>query len=184
MSGQLSIFTKVVPELGLTLPGGTFNTIYWNSNKMHVFCSSSSFRQTPLDVCISNRSRVTAGFVKTVAHNSFREWEVQEEMEKMRGAFNIWKHGDCKRKDVCFIYAKKKYKARECVEIICISRRCHHHINKKMVVSTIPWAAHSQDFGNSILSIYYRYLIPRIIHLELLHVKFCLLKKTGNRQVK
>ncbi len=38
--------------------------------------------------------------------------------------------------------------------------------------------------GNSMLSIYYlSYLIPRIIHLESLHVKLCLFKKTGNWQV-
>ncbi len=38
--------------------------------------------------------------------------------------------------------------------------------------------------GNSILSIYYRYLIQGIIHLESLRVKFCLFKKTGKWQVK
>ncbi len=46
--------------------------------------------------------------------------------------------------------------------------------SKVTLVSIKPWAAHSQHFGNLILSIYYRYLIQGIIRSESLHVKFCL----------
>ncbi len=38
--------------------------------------------------------------------------------------------------------------------------------------------------GNLILSVYYRYLIQGMIHLESLHIKFCLFKKTSNWHVK
>ncbi len=46
------------------------------------------------------------------------------------------------------------------------------------------WAVHSQDFGDSILSIYYRYLIQGTIHLESLYinVKILFLKKTGKEK--
>ncbi len=58
---------RVVPKLAPILFGQTCNTIHQNSKKTHVFCSALSFQQAPKDVCMSNRSRVTAGFVKTVA---------------------------------------------------------------------------------------------------------------------
>ncbi len=61
-------YAKVVPKLVLTLSGWTCNTIYWNFDEAHRFCSSLSFEQAPVDVYKSNRSRVTAGFVKTVTH--------------------------------------------------------------------------------------------------------------------
>ncbi len=59
--------TRVVPKLMLLLSGWTCNAIYRNSDKAHVFCSAWSFQQASTDVCMSSRSRVTAGFVKTVA---------------------------------------------------------------------------------------------------------------------
>ncbi len=52
----------------------------------------------------------------------------------MGGAFNIWKHGECKRKDVCFI-CDKKYRASEHVEIMSVSGQGHYG-NKKINVST------------------------------------------------
>ncbi len=59
--------TKVVPTLVLILSGRTYNAIYQNSDKAHVFCGALPFQQAPTDVCTLNRSRVTFGFVKTVA---------------------------------------------------------------------------------------------------------------------
>ncbi len=56
----------IVPKLGLILSGRTCNAIYWNSSKAHVFCSALPLQQAPMDVCVSNRPRVTTGFVKTV----------------------------------------------------------------------------------------------------------------------
>ncbi len=64
LQGRLS--TKVVPKLMLTLSRRTCNTIYRNSNKANIFCSSLSSQQG-MDICMSNRSPVTIGFVKTVA---------------------------------------------------------------------------------------------------------------------
>ncbi len=66
---KIKIFTctKVVPKLVLILSRQTCNTICRNSNKAHVFCSALSFQQALLDVCTSNKFRVIAGFVKTVA---------------------------------------------------------------------------------------------------------------------
>ncbi len=55
--------TRVVPKLVLSLSRWTCNTIYWNSNEVPVFC-----QQAWADVYMSTRSRVTAGFVKTIAH--------------------------------------------------------------------------------------------------------------------
>ncbi len=64
-----------------TLFGRTYNVIYWNSDEAHVFCSSLSFQQAPVNICMSNRSRATAGFVKTVSKN-----ERCKEMKEIRGA--------------------------------------------------------------------------------------------------
>ncbi len=50
----------------LNLSGQTCNTIYQNFDKAHVFCNSLFFQRAPMDVCMSNRSQVTASFVKTV----------------------------------------------------------------------------------------------------------------------
>ncbi len=63
----LTLITKVVPKLMLVLFGHTCNTIYWISDEVHVFCSALPFQRAPTDVCMPNRSWVTAGFVKTVA---------------------------------------------------------------------------------------------------------------------
>ncbi len=60
------LYTRVVPKLVLTLFGQTCTTIYQNSDKAHVFRSSLSFEQAPMGICMSSRSPVTAGFVKTV----------------------------------------------------------------------------------------------------------------------
>ncbi len=59
------VYSRNVPKLMLTLSAQICNAIYWNLD--HVFCSSLSFQQAPADICMSNRSRVMAGFVKTVA---------------------------------------------------------------------------------------------------------------------
>ncbi len=53
----------------LILFGWTCNAIYWNSDEVHIFCCTLSFQQPPEDIYMSNRSRVTVGFVKTVACN-------------------------------------------------------------------------------------------------------------------
>ncbi len=45
-------------------------------------------------------------------------------IKKIGGAFNIWKHGKCKRKGVCFVWDLKKYAASEQVEIMSVSRLC------------------------------------------------------------
>ncbi len=58
---------KVVPKLVLILSRRTCNTIYWNSSEAHVMYSALSFQQTPTGVRSSNISRVTTGFVKTIA---------------------------------------------------------------------------------------------------------------------
>ncbi len=50
-----------------SFPASTCNAIYRNSDKVHEFCSVLPFQQAPADVCTSNKSRVPAGFVKTVA---------------------------------------------------------------------------------------------------------------------
>ncbi len=63
------INTRVIPKLVLILFGRTCNTIYQNSNETHIFRSALPFQQASVDVCNSNRSRVTAGFVKTVVCN-------------------------------------------------------------------------------------------------------------------
>ncbi len=68
----------VVPKLVLTLSGQTCDAIYRNSDKVR---SSLSFQQAPADVCTSNRSCITAIFVKTVA-NAPEEQEVQEADKK------------------------------------------------------------------------------------------------------
>ncbi len=57
---------RFVPKLMLILSRRTFNTTYRNSGEAHVFCSALPFQQATVNVCISNISRVTAGFVKTV----------------------------------------------------------------------------------------------------------------------
>ncbi len=49
---------------------------------------------------MSNRSRITAGFVKIVAHTS-------PENEKMGRAFSVWRHRKCKGKAfVSFVITK------------------------------------------------------------------------------
>ncbi len=49
---SLRWYTRVVPKLVLTLSGRTCNTIYRNSNKVHIFCSSLLCQQAPLtSVC-------------------------------------------------------------------------------------------------------------------------------------
>ncbi len=63
-------FTGVVPKPVLILSGWTCNAIFRNSDKAHVFCSVLCFQQTLTDVCTSDKSQVTAGFVKTVARTS------------------------------------------------------------------------------------------------------------------
>ncbi len=93
---ELDKYTRVVPKLELTLPGRTLNATYRNFDKAHVFCSSSSFQQAAVDVCMSNRSRVTAGFSEDGCTYPSREWETLEEVDKkMEDAFNDWKHGKC-----------------------------------------------------------------------------------------
>ncbi len=57
---------------------------------------------------MSNISQDTAAFVNSCMYPS-GEQEVQEEADKkMRGAFNIGKQEECKRKNVCFDSDKKK----------------------------------------------------------------------------
>ncbi len=116
---------RVVSKLVLTLSGRTCNAIYRNSNEVHVFCSSLSFQQVPEDICTSNRSRVAVGFVKTVVHVPLENERCQKKWAKQWGIFNVWKHGTCKRKGMCFVrYKTKKYTASEHLEIIRASRWC------------------------------------------------------------
>ncbi len=63
----MSFSTRVVPKLMLIPFTRTSNAIYRNSDKAHVFCSTLLFQQALANVCTSNRFRVTAGFVKTIA---------------------------------------------------------------------------------------------------------------------
>ncbi len=56
-----------MPKLLLILSRRTCNAIYQNSYEAHVFHSALPFQQAPVNVSITNRSRVTVGFVKTVA---------------------------------------------------------------------------------------------------------------------
>ncbi len=74
--------TRVVPKPVLILSRRTWNAIYWNSDKAHVFCSTLPFQQAPTDICMSNRSPVTAGIVKTVVCIP----------SKRRKEKNEWKH--------------------------------------------------------------------------------------------
>ncbi len=72
-------------------------------------------------------------YMKQISHYSWfcenscaylsREWEVQEEVHKIGGTFNVWKHGKCKSKGVCFVRDKKKYMASEHMEIMRVSRQ-------------------------------------------------------------
>ncbi len=65
---RLGLCTRVVPKLVFTLCGRTCNAICQNSDEVHVFCSSLSFQQVPVDIYTLNRFQVTARFVKIVAH--------------------------------------------------------------------------------------------------------------------
>ncbi len=56
--------------------------------KHNVFCNALPFQQAPMDVCVSNRSRVTVGFVKTVAYTP---------PKKKRK--NLWRR-KCVRRDI------------------------------------------------------------------------------------
>ncbi len=68
---------------------------------------------------MSNRSQVTAGFVKTVARTlPEKERCKKKQPRKMGTAFNIQKHGKCKRKGVCLVYMAKEHE-----EIMCIPRQ-------------------------------------------------------------
>ncbi len=60
--------TRVVPKPVLILPWRSCNAIYRNSDETRVFRSLLSFKQAPVDICTSNISRISTGFVKTVAH--------------------------------------------------------------------------------------------------------------------
>ncbi len=102
----------------LPLSRWTCSVICWNSNEAHVFCSLLSFQLTFADVCISNRSQVATGFVKTVVPTSRTRGE-RRSKQKMEGVFNVRKHGKCKRKSICFVCAIIKYTAGEYVEIMC-----------------------------------------------------------------
>ncbi len=70
LSSRLVYYTpqckKDCPKTGI-LSRWICKAIYWNSDEAHVFCSSLSFQQAPLYICMLNRSRVTAGFVKIIA---------------------------------------------------------------------------------------------------------------------
>ncbi len=102
-------YTKVVSKLVLTFSGRTCNTIYWNPDKAHVFCSSLSFQQAPTDVCMSIRSWVAAGFMRILACTLLQNDRYKKKRtKKMRGVFRIRKHGKCKRKGVCLLYSKNK----------------------------------------------------------------------------
>ncbi len=67
LPGKLSRY-KGCPETGAHLSRVTCNAICRNSDETHVFCSALPFQQAPAVVCMSNRSRVTSAFVKTVAY--------------------------------------------------------------------------------------------------------------------
>ncbi len=62
-----NIYIRVVLKLVLILSRQTCNTIYRNFDKSCVFCHALPFQRAPEDVCMSNGSQVTAGFVKTIA---------------------------------------------------------------------------------------------------------------------
>ncbi len=67
------------------------------------------------------RSRVTAGFVKTVACTHLETERWKKKQEKMGEVINVPKHRKCKRKGFCFVSDKKHYAASEPVEIMCVS---------------------------------------------------------------
>ncbi len=82
----------------------TCNVMYQNSNKVHVFCSSLSFQQARRNICMSNKSRVTAAFGKTVVCTHpenkgvrkkwTKKWEGCSTFQSMRstGSFRINAH--------------------------------------------------------------------------------------------
>ncbi len=91
---KISISTRVVPKLVLTLCRWTCNTIYLNFNEARVFCSLLSFQQTPADVFISNRSRVTAGFVITSVCTPLENERCKKKQTKKMGSIQhleAWK---------------------------------------------------------------------------------------------
>ncbi len=69
----------IVPELVLILSRRSCNTICRNSDEAHVFCSTLPFQPAPEDVCISNRSRVTASFVKIIAFIPLKKMQGKNE---------------------------------------------------------------------------------------------------------
>ncbi len=66
--GGIRTMYKGCPKIGAHSLSTDFNIIFKNSEKAHIFCSSLSFQQAPMNVRTLNRSQVTAGFVKTVVH--------------------------------------------------------------------------------------------------------------------
>ncbi len=101
--------TKVVLKLVLTLSGWTCNAIYKNSNAVHIFCSSLSFQQAHADDYMLNRSRVTVGFVKTVAHTPLenKRWKTDH--------FHFW----------LFLPRAKFYNPSSCLHANTLSGNMH-----------------------------------------------------------
>ncbi len=47
--------------------------MYQNSNEAHIFYSALSFKEALMDIFTSNRSRVTAGFVKEMERKNYEQ---------------------------------------------------------------------------------------------------------------
>ncbi len=105
-------YTNVVPKLELALSRWTCNATYWNSEEAHVFCSSLSFQQALADVyiCMSNRSHVTFGFVKTFAHTSLENERCKNRTKKMGEVFNVQSMGSVRGKVSVLFTIKKNLK--------------------------------------------------------------------------
>ncbi len=82
-------YTRVVPRLVLVLSRWTSNTIYWNSNKVHVFCSSLSVQQAPIDVRTSNRSQATDGFMKTISPTALENEKCKKRTKNWRNVRHL-----------------------------------------------------------------------------------------------
>ncbi len=77
--------TRVVPKLLLSLSRRTLNATYQNSNKGDVFRSSLSFQQLLANICMSNRSQVTAGFVKSIVRTPLETKRCKKKWTKKSG---------------------------------------------------------------------------------------------------
>ncbi len=123
--------TRVLQKLVLALSRWTCNTIYQNSNKVDIFCSSLFFQQAPADVSMSSRSRVTAGFVKTVAHTPPENEGCKKKQTKKWKEYSTFGSMASVRGTVSALFGvKKENMVSEHMEMMCFQTVCQH-VNKK-----------------------------------------------------